>query len=192
LNKTKNQKQTDQDMLRRVREDTDVALREIYQQYRTPFLNWSFSTFNLDKNTALDIFQEVVMAFYKNVITLKLQNLDASLKSYLFTIGKYKILNRYQKKQIKNETLLDDFSHMTLADWDMATSETQEKSSAEEKMIAAFKLLGEKCSQLLKLFYFENLSHQEIVNRMGYNTAEVSRSMKRKCIRKLRSLVSEI
>ena len=191
LSKTNNPKQEEENILHRIREDADAALRDIYKLYRNPFLNWSAKYFNLDESTASDIFQDIVIAFYKNVTSLKLHTLEASLKTYLFSIGKHLLLKQHRQKQKENIILMDDFSQLNLNAWDLDISVMEEQSVEEEKIIAALELLGKKCRQLLKMFYFEGVSHKEIVRRMEYNSLEVSRSMKRKCIKNLKKIMQQ-
>lgn len=189
LSNVKNEAKIGESLLQRIRQDADSALRDVYKEYREPFLSWSISYFNLDEATASDVFQEVVIAFYKNVVSRKLLTLDASLKTYLFSIGKYILLKRHRDMRKEKTSLLGDFTVLNLKDWDLDTSELEEKSLAEERVISALESLGEKCRELLKMFYFKSASHQEIVNKLGYNSLEVSRSMKRKCIKSLKKIM---
>ena len=189
MNKAKNTTQKENDILHRIRIDADAALKDIYKSYRNSFLNWAVKYFKLDESTASDIFQDVIIAFYKNVTSLKLHTLDASLKTYLFSIGKHILLNRHRQKQKEQTQLLDDFSQLNLKEWDLDIIVMEKKSQEEENVIIALELLGEKCRQLLKLFYFKGLSHKEIVQQLGYNSLEVSRSMKRKCIKNLKRIM---
>jgi len=188
LDKRKTIIEEDEELLSRIRIDADAGLREVYRRYRNPFHAWATSAFLLDESTISDLFQEVVIAFYKNVISKKLHTLDASLKTYLFAIGKYQILNRYRQKQKENTQYLENFDQLKISEWDLNVTYLEEQSSKEEKIVAALGQLGEKCRQLLKLFYFDSLSHQEVAARLGYKSVEVSRSMKRKCMNQLRQL----
>jgi len=189
LDKTKAPNKEGEELLNRIRKDADAALREVYRKYRAPFHAWVNRHFHLDEATISDVFQDVVIAFYQNVISKKLQRLDASPKTYLFSIGKYQILKRHRQKQKENTQLSSNFDNLDLLDWDLDLDRLKEQSSAEEKVVRALEQLGGKCQQLLTLFYFQSLSHQDVVERLGYNSVEVSRSMKRKCMNKLRIIM---
>ncbi len=189
MDKTKAPNKEGEELLNRIRKDADAALREVYRKYRAPFHAWVNRHFHLDEATISDVFQDVVIAFYQNVISKKLQRLDASPKTYLFSIGKYQILKRHRQKQKENTQLSSNFDNLDLLDWDLDLDRLKEQSSAEEKVVRALEQLGGKCQQLLTLFYFQSLSHQDVVERLGYNSVEVSRSMKRKCMNKLRIIM---
>lgn len=45
---------------------------------------------------------------------------------------------------------------------------------------------SDTCQTILRMYYYDNLSHKEIAKRMQYNSEEVSRTQKKKCFEKLR------
>ncbi len=52
-----------------------------------------------------------------------------------------------------------------------------------------FKQLGEKCQQVLTLFYYRGLNIEEIVKQAGYNNANVVKAQKSRCLKTLKQLI---
>jgi DNA-directed RNA polymerase specialized sigma24 family protein len=60
-----------------------------------------------------------------------------------------------------------------------AEVETENKYKPAEKVIAD---LGERCKELLLLFYFESLKLKDIAKKMGYNSENTAKNQKYKCL----------
>lgn len=60
---------------------------------------------------------------------------------------------------------------------------------AQKAIMALFDSLGAGCKQVLTLFYYENLSVKEIVERTGYENEQTVRNRKYKCLKELTDLV---
>ncbi len=176
-------------LLRHFHEDVDAAMLSVYRTYRAPFLNWVEQHFQLDESSAQDIFQEVALIFFLNIKKQKLTKLEASPKTYLFSIGRNIILQEYRKKQKQKTVSFDKLAHLDLVDWDFDLSGLEQQSRKEEELIAAIELLGTSCKCILKYFYFHSFSHEKIAAFLNYNSSSVSRSMKKKCIQQLRKLI---
>jgi DNA-directed RNA polymerase specialized sigma24 family protein len=64
---------------------------------------------------------------------------------------------------------------------------------SEEAQIVrgALEKLGEPCRTLLLLFYWEELSMDEIAGRLGFANAETAKSKKYQCKKELQRLLKE-
>ena len=60
---------------------------------------------------------------------------------------------------------------------------------AQKSILVLFDSLGVGCKQVLTLFYYENLSAKEIVERTGYENEQNVRNRKYKCLKELTDLV---
>ena len=58
------------------------------------------------------------------------------------------------------------------------------KQFSETLAKAAFDLLGEKCRQLLILFYFKRNSFREIASLLKFGSEETAKNQKYRCIQK--------
>lgn len=66
-----------------------------------------------------------------------------------------------------------------------------EYESRSQNALNALDLLGEKCKDLLKLFYFNKLDMVKIADQLGFRNEHVARSMKYKCLDKARKLIND-
>jgi DNA-directed RNA polymerase specialized sigma24 family protein len=130
------------------------------------------------------MFQVTLITFYENVTNGKLSTLSSSLRTYLFAIGKYKIL-RDKKKGIMYANL-DDVPDINLLgnDDDGYTLELEQQT----KVHAALAKLGGDCQKLLELFYFQELCMADIAMALNYKNDNVAKVKKANCMRKLASI----
>jgi RNA polymerase sigma factor (sigma-70 family) len=122
---------------------------------------------------AKDIFQDALVVLYKKVHT-KDFTLTVSLNTYLVAIAKnvwWQELRKRNKMPMTEpqddiaEVFVDDEPQFSLAE-------------------AAFHLLGEKCKQLLTLFYFQKKSFREIATMLAFSDEQVAKNQKYRCIQK--------
>ena len=161
------------------------ALSFLYQNYFPGIVDF------IQKNSgtpedAKDIFQDSLFAFYTKLINNEL-TLTTSVRTFLFSIAK----NLWLKKirQMKKDQK-----------WKSRQKPTPEKLDSLELMIQneqndliGFLLdeLGENCRKVLILYYFEQLSMNEIKEKMGWQTVQSAKNKKSLCMKKLKKTIEE-
>jgi DNA-directed RNA polymerase specialized sigma subunit len=60
----------------------------------------------------------------------------------------------------------------------------------KEAVMRVVSELGDTCKKILLLFYYENLSMKEILDRTDYETEQVVRNKKYKCLKQLEQMVN--
>jgi RNA polymerase sigma factor (sigma-70 family) len=122
---------------------------------------------------AEDMFQDALVILYKKIHSGNFI-LTVTLKTYLLAVVRNCWLQqlRQQNKMPAGEIVVDipaveinDEPGLALAD-------------------AAFNLLGEKCKQLLMLFYFRKKSFKEIAVALAFSDEKVAKNQKYRCIQK--------
>lgn len=174
-------------LIEQIRSGDNDALEQLYIKCRAEFLAYS-ARFAVNAEDAVDIYQDSVVVLYENIRSGKLAVLTSSLKTYLFAVGKYKILNSLKMKSVmttNTDTDLDSFLPAEVPD-DPHLEETNIL-----KMQEAFRSLGIKCQDVIRLFYYENLSIGEIKERLGYASKDVVKSQKSRCIRQIKEILSK-
>lgn len=170
-------------LIQDIQSGNQKTVEEIYTQYKSDFLVYALR-FSVSNEDAVDIYQDSVIVLYENILSGKLTDFSSSVKTYLFAIGKYKI---YNSLKVKNTTENFEDYEFLLKD------ETEEILLPEEENIEkiqnAFKQLGSKCREVLKLFYYENQSIEEIKDRLNYTSKDVVKSQKSRCIKQLKELM---
>ncbi|BAO75259.1 RNA polymerase sigma factor [Winogradskyella sp. PG-2] len=167
--------------------DTSV-LKSVYLNNKDAFIAFA-KTYGLNKNDALDIYQDSILALRENVATGRLVELKSSLKTYLFSIGKYMIFDflRAKKRMVPVET--KDLKLAELPEgFEILFKE--EINSKELKLNHAFEQLGEKCKAVLTLFYYKGYSIEEITKLLKYSSKDVVKSQKSRCLKTLKEKIN--
>ena len=88
-------------------ERDESAIKEFYHLHKKPFTEM-LNKYRIDQDTAKDIYQESVLAFFNSVIEKRYKPELASVKTFLFGIGKFKSLDRIKidKLVLKKEHIL--------------------------------------------------------------------------------------
>jgi RNA polymerase sigma factor (sigma-70 family) len=122
---------------------------------------------------AEDILQDALVILYKKIHSGNF-TLTSSLKTYLMAVIKNCWLQqlRQQKKMPVGEIIHD-----------IPAAETEEVP-AFTLADTAFNLLGEKCRQLLILFYFKKKSFKAIAATLAFSDEKVAKNQKYRCIQK--------
>jgi len=138
------------------------------------------------KNDASDIFQEALILLFR-----KLQKSDfvltSSVETYLYSVCRFMCYdqNRANAKQ---------------TDWNIELEEGEEDEIAllfqeEEKYKlaeTALQTLGEKCLEILKMFYHHGVKMVEIAKKMKFSSAKIAKNQKYKCLEKAKQKFVEL
>lgn len=161
------------------------VLETIYIENRKPFLRFS-SRYNLTKEELLDIYQDSILAFVDNVKNGKIESLESTLRTYLFSIGKYMIFKKMKVNE-RLEVLPPDLERLSLY-----VQEIEDGRDKEE--IALFndclKQLGKQCQELLRMFYYRGFDLEEIQEILGYDNYNVVKSQKSRCLKHLKTILN--
>lgn len=178
---------TNATILEGLKTSNNAVLKHVYLQYKEAFIEFA-KKYGVNKNDALDIYQDSVLALRENVATGKLKQLNSSIKTYLFGIGKYMIFDylRAHKKMVPTPSEEIKTSHLT-DDFEVIFKE--EMTKKEQLLKIAFEQLGEKCKMVLKLFYYQDYSIEEITEILNYNNKDVVKSQKSRCLKSLKDKI---
>ncbi len=124
---------------------------------------------------ANDVFQDALVVFYKKVQSPHFI-LTVSIKTYLQAIAKNIWLQELRRqKKIPMTTEEIDLPEINIDD---------ENSFGNAE--TAFKQLGEKCKQLLILFYYKKMNFRDIANTLSFSDENVAKNQKYRCLQKAR------
>jgi RNA polymerase sigma factor (sigma-70 family) len=165
-----------------------LLLKALYNRYREAFLNFG-RNFGAEEALAKDVYQEAFLVLRKKALQGKLDNVQSSLKSYFFGIGKYMLIDAL-KKESKTVSMENP---LQLAD-DTATEielEPRLELTKEQQLLHSFfKKLGKKCQLVLTLFYYRGLTIEEIVEQTDYGNANTVKAQKSRCMKSLKQMMS--
>lgn len=177
----------DQHLLEKIRTGDTGWIELAYKQHRKTFIAWVGKLLKIDDETAADLFQSALLTLYENVQSGQLKELTSSLQTYLFAIGKNKGYEYLAKKAKEQRLSVYEFS---LA-YTQGNTEEQEIAYAEtsQHLLRVVDTLGEPCLPLLRLFYYEKKSWEQISSMLGYKTVNSAKTMKYKCMQKIKEIM---
>lgn len=181
---------TEKQLIQELHGRNTMALKQVYQKHREPFIAWASGKFPTVETVIIeDVYSEAVVDFYENILKKKYKH-SASIKTYLFTLGRNKIVNIIQKKithQRKTSDIIIQEENRTTV-----SPEAEQRKNEQAAVIKALmSQLCEDCRQVLTLFYFHEHSMKEIAKKMNYKNANVSKTKKRGCFKQLMELAKD-
>ena len=141
---------------------------------------------NGTKDDAKDIFQDCLIAFYKNVKKETFE-LNSKISTYLYGITRNLWLKKLRDNKIVT-TPMDEYGDSM----DDDTTIAQKIVYTERQKIIGRLLTeaGDKCKDLLNAFYYEKMSIKKIAEALGYSSDQVVKNQKVRCLKKLRSIMN--
>ncbi len=187
LNPLRSEPKNDLVVLEKIRNGDKAQLEVIYKAHKIEFVKWMGHQYQCSEDDARDLYQFAVITLYDNIKTEKLSELNSSIKTYLFAIGKNKFLEQKKEEVRYYRQMEEDPLEMPdIGKWD---DELYEDSlQLVEKCLEK---LGEPCKSLLELYYFHSLTMDEIAEKMKYKNRQTSKNLKYKCVNRLRKIYLE-
>jgi RNA polymerase sigma factor (sigma-70 family) len=165
-----------------------LTLEKIYTENRDAFINFS-KKYNIAKYDAVDIYQDAILVLRENAIDGKIDSLNSNISTYLFAIGKYKIFHSYRLKskiELSNDILIDEKK----LDFDVNLLD-EELTNQQKLLKENFDKLGDRCKNVLKLFYYQGFTLDEITTVLNYSSKKVLKSQKSRCVKQLKDLINK-
>lgn len=160
------------------------AIEKVYTSHRKAFVSFGHK-YGLEEDELLDIYQDSIIAFIENIRKGHLENLQVEIKTYLFSIGKYMIFNRIKKNAVSSfdaEVLPKELFWEEFED---------EKEVTLNEITTGLKQLGEQCYSILTMFYYEEKKLDEIQKILKYESKDVLKSQKSRCLSQLKKLLKK-
>lgn len=169
-----------------LKKGSEPTLRKVYEENRDKFLNYA-RRFNLTEDENIDVYQDAFIIFHENVMSGKVERFTSSISTYLFSIGKYLIFDQMKKN---NRTVGSAYDLTRVGDEEqlVETLEIDETGLSPEQQLLQkyFPSLGKQCQELLKLFYYRGYTILEIMNAKNYNSENVVKAAKSRCMKTLK------
>ncbi|MBU2922514.1 sigma-70 family RNA polymerase sigma factor [Winogradskyella psychrotolerans] len=172
---------SDNDLQRQLRADDKKALESVYLSYKQAFLNYA-KRYDIATSDVLDIYQDAIIAMHQNFVTSQLELQNSTIKTYLFGIGKNKIFKtlKAQQRVIRVDVENDNYTEIKI--------EEELPTANQHALAKRLSELSETCKTVLQLFYYRNLTIEEIVGLTHYKDANTVRSHKSRCLKHLKTL----
>ena len=129
---------------------------------------------------AKDIFQDALIVYYEKAVCGTLA-LHVNEQAYLLGIAKH----LWSKKFMENTRTVP----IDVYEEDFAAGIDFEPASG--KLIRYLETTGQKCMEMLKAFYYDNLPVNKIAELFGYSGVRSATVQKYKCMEKVREIIKE-
>ncbi|MBN7813672.1 sigma-70 family RNA polymerase sigma factor [Algoriphagus sp. H41] len=135
------------------------AIEAVYTFYKAPVMRFIVSMVK-DANDSESIFHEVIMKIIRRREKLCT---DEGINAYVFTIAKNEVIDYFKKLKKDRERIEDYYKNR------IQTSETMTAAEEEEifaNLEYALEGLSVQRKKVIELSYFQNLSYQEIADKL--------------------------
>jgi RNA polymerase sigma factor (sigma-70 family) len=163
-----------------IKAGSEKILFQLYESYRTEFLSWAVRNHRVTEEEAKDVFQEALVALYRNIKAGKVDALESSIKTYLFSIGKNVILNALKRKNIEAKA----FESLTI-EHDNSLNHKHEMDGLTSLIKRLYLAIGSPCKEILEMFYEREYDMESIALKVGYKNANVAKKKKYECMKAL-------
>jgi RNA polymerase sigma factor (sigma-70 family) len=175
------------DLLQGIRESNEQAIKTVYKLHFSMIENFVRQNGGSEQE-AKDLFQDGFLVLFRNVKN-PVFTLDCKIKTYIYSVCKRIWLTELKRKS-KAPVIFDEIDEFINID----ESDIEEYSKHEESLLHLQKSLdklGEPCSLLLADYYLNDLSMQQIAEKMGYTNADNAKTQKYKCLLRLKKIFFE-
>ncbi len=171
-------------IIEKIKNGDTKQLANIYKAHRFEFITWITNQYSCSNDEAKDLYQMAIITLYDNIKSNRLNKLNSSIKTYLFAIGKNKILE--QRKS--SYRFVKQSDHEVLDVPEIGRWENDDYEARLQMVEDCLHNLGEPCRTLLELYYFHNMTMEEIAKRLQHKNTDTSKNVKYKCLRRLRKI----
>jgi RNA polymerase sigma factor (sigma-70 family) len=166
----------EKEIFERIQKGDEKALEFIYKKYYRMMTKLVIANSGTEEE-ALDVYQDALVVFWQKARSGNLV-MTAKISTYIYSVCQNlwrKELDR--KKRLSNE--------------EKDSPQVMDMDSAEREMIMAKCLnqLGDTCRKVLMYYYFDEMSMQEIAEKLGFANTDTAKTKKYKCKQKLDELV---
>ncbi len=176
------------EIINEIRGGNRVLLKDLYVRHQGEFITWICKKYRIDTYLAKEIYQGAFTAFYYNIREGKLTTLKSKVKTYLFSIGKNQLLDRFkaEKKIVSAPDLMAEQPSI-----DHQIMSRYEHIHLKSKMEVLLEKIGDPCHTVLELFYFKHYSMEAIADHMNYKSKQIAAKRKFLCLQQMRNMLQE-
>ena len=163
----------DAEIIKYLKYGKDKDLYKVYDLYKSEFFRY-LKRYNLPEEQVWDIYQDAFIVLRENAQKNKLNELNSSVKTYFFAIGKYMALAEIRRNG--KSVLMDSMEDFEWDESDLGLERDDERQNETSIKIMqkALNQIGGKCKEILKLFYYQEMKLDEIVETMSYENKDFS------------------
>lgn len=176
--------QEDEALLKKLRTGDQLVWKDFFEIHSQPFLLFIMKFSGIDKEEAIQKYQDVIVIFHRKVKNDDLQlPLQSALRTYLFGIGKKLCHQKGNSKTISDE--IPEVAIPPSIELDVDQRHTKE---------LVRKLLNQldvRCRNILTLIFIKGYSKEAVANALKMPSEGAVRKGQFDCLKKLRNMLSD-
>jgi RNA polymerase sigma-70 factor (family 1) len=153
-----------------IRVDDPAVFNQLYTDYWQKLYVYAFKVLQ-DQRICEDIVQEIFLALWKNRQHVVIDNASA----YFYQAVRFQLYKNFRDKKLKPLDI-DKFNDYHAAN-DLCQSLNRE--DLEREVVSKIKTLPVKCKEIFYLSRFEELTHDEIAQKLNISTRTVKNQVSR-------------
>lgn len=173
---------TDVELLQGIAAGARQATAQVYRQHYPTVMHWLQSAGG-DEADAADVFQEAMVVLFEKARSEDFR-LTCRIGTYLFAICKHLWYKKLEQRKRMPGQMNEGFD--AAYEDDLKVHEEREEHYAQ--LDAALDALGEPCRSLLKAYYHQDKSMQQIAADFGYTNPDNAKTQKYKCLMRLKKI----
>ncbi len=171
-------KSSDQDIM-------NQAFRYLYQNHY-PMARQFVRNNHGDEHDAEDVFQDVLIGLYQNVRKGSFRG-DSAIKTYLYSM----VRNQWMVRLKRNNRNINMETSENVSNSIRLSSTADPADELRQMVESLLSQVGEKCRELLKMYYFDSYSMNEIAALAHFDNENSAKTQKYKCMQKLIRIMAE-
>jgi RNA polymerase sigma factor (sigma-70 family) len=166
----------EKEIFERIRKGDEKALEFIYKKYYRMMTKLVITNSGTEEE-ARDVYQDALVVFWQKARSGNLV-LTSKMSTFIYSVCQ----NLWRKE-------LDRKKRMSNEEKDSSVSLDLDAPEREKIIAKCLEQLGETCRKVLMYYYFDEMSMQEIANKLGFANTDTAKTKKYKCKQKLDELV---
>ena len=166
----------EKDLFERIQNGDEKALEVIYKKYYRMMIKLVITNSGTEEE-ARDVYQDALVVFWQKARSGNLV-LTSKMSTFIYSICQ----NLWRKE-------LDRKKRLSNEEKDSSESMDLDKPEREKIVAKCLDQLGETCRKVLMYYYFDEMSMQEIADKLGFANTDTAKTKKYKCKQKLDELV---
>ncbi len=164
------------EIFERICKGDEKALEFIYKKYYRMMTKLVITNSGTE-DEARDVYQDALIVFWQKATSGNLV-MTAKISTYIYSICQ----NLWRKE-------LDRKKRLSNEEKDTAVSFDNDAAEREKIIAKCINQLGETCKKVLMYYYFDEMSMQDIADKLGFANTDTAKTKKYKCKKKLDELV---
>lgn len=161
---------SDIDLVKKVKQGDIMAFEVLVRRYEMK-LYYFLKKRTKEDHIAEEVVQDALFKIYKNIWRVDEKK---GFAPYLYTIAKNELVNRFKKEKL-TLTLIDEVVGI---DGEKLYEDLYRKN-IQEKITFALRRLKKKQREVLKLYFFDELSYKKIGEKMGVPLNTIKTNIRR-------------